>query len=56
VPGAVLLALAAGDLPEGSEGRRHARALLRTALDHCLEGRELASRTVARDMARMERG
>jgi DNA repair protein RecO (recombination protein O) len=56
VPGSVLLALAAGGLPEGAEGRRHARALLRTALDHCLEGRELASRAVARDVARMERG
>jgi DNA repair protein RecO (recombination protein O) len=56
VPGAVLLLLAAGSLPEDAEGRRHARALLRAALDHCLEGRELVSRTVARDVARMERG
>jgi DNA repair protein RecO (recombination protein O) len=29
-----------------------ARALLRAALAHCLEGRELATRTVARSMAR----
>jgi DNA repair protein RecO (recombination protein O) len=56
VPGEVLLLLAAGELPQDAQGRRHARALLRAALDHCLEGRELASRTVARDVARMERG
>lgn len=56
VPGEVLLLLAAGELPADAEGRRHARALLRAALDHCLEGRELASRAVARDLARLERG
>jgi len=50
--GHVLLELAAGGLPGDADGRRQARALLRAALDHCLEGRELASRTVARTVAR----
>ena len=55
VPGRVLLALAA-DAPLGdAEGQRQARALLRAALDHCLDGRELNVRTVARAVARMER-
>jgi DNA repair protein RecO (recombination protein O) len=52
--GRVLLELAAGGLPEDADGRRQARALVRAALDHCLEGRELASRTVARAVARIE--
>jgi len=55
VPGRVLLALAA-ELPlSDAEGQRQARAVLRAALDHCLEGRELATRAVARAVARMER-
>ena len=48
-------------LPAGAAGRRRcddaesldvARRVLRQALDHCLEGRELRTRTVARSMAR----
>ena len=55
VPGRVLLALAA-ELPlSDAEGQRQARAVLRAALDHCLEGRELATRAVARAVAKMER-
>ena len=50
--GRVLLELAAGGLPDDVDGRRQVRMLLRAALDHCLEGRELASRTVARTVAR----
>jgi len=52
--GRVLLELAAGTVPGDADGRRQARALLRTALDHSLEGRVLASRTVARAVARIE--
>jgi DNA repair protein RecO (recombination protein O) len=52
--GRVLLELAAGTVPGDADGRRQARALLRTALDHGLEGRVLASRTVARAVARIE--
>jgi DNA repair protein RecO (recombination protein O) len=53
--GRVLLQLAAGGgLPDDAEGRQQVRALLRTALDHCLEGRELSSRTVARALARRQ--
>jgi DNA repair protein RecO (recombination protein O) len=55
LPGRVLLALAAGKVPEDADGQRQARALLRAALDHCLDGRELTTRTVARAVARMER-
>jgi DNA repair protein RecO (recombination protein O) len=55
VPGRVLLALAA-ELPLSDvEGQRQARAVLRAALDHCLEGRELSTRVVARAIAKMER-
>ena len=54
-PGRVLLALAAEDLIEDAEGLKAARALLRAALDHCLEGRELSTRVVARSVAKMER-
>ena len=54
--GRVLLELAAGGLPDDAEGRQQVRALLRTALDHCLEGRELSSRTVARALARRQQG
>jgi DNA repair protein RecO (recombination protein O) len=51
--GRLLLLLAAGELPADPEGQRAARGLLRAALDHCLEGRELRTRTVARAVARM---
>ena len=55
VPGRVLLALAA-DQPLGEPlAQRQARQVLRAALDHCLDGRELRVRTVARAVARMER-
>ncbi len=55
ISGHVLLMLTAGELPTDPEGQRAVRSLLRTALDHCLEGRELRTRTVARAVARMER-
>jgi DNA repair protein RecO (recombination protein O) len=51
--GRLLLMLAAGELPEDAQGQRETRSLLRAALDHCLEGRELRTRTVARAVARM---
>ena len=54
-PGHVLLALAAEELLEEAAGLRAARALLRAALDHCLEGRELSTRAVARSVAKLER-
>jgi DNA repair protein RecO (recombination protein O) len=54
IPGRLLLVLAAGELPADAPGQRQARALLRAALDHCLEGRELRTRTVARAVARMK--
>ena len=50
-----------GPLPAGAAARKSlddaesldvARRVLRQALDHCLEGRELRTRTVARSMAR----
>jgi len=55
VQGRVLLALAAEQPLPDAEGQRQARAVLRAALDHCLDGRELKTRTVARAVARMER-
>jgi len=53
LPGRLLLLLAAGELPTDPEEQRAARGLLRAALDHCLEGRELRTRAVARAVARM---
>lgn len=51
IPGHVLQRLAgAGDL-DGDSELRQARALMRAAIDHCLEGRELRTRTVARSLA-----
>ena len=55
VAGRVLLALAAEEPLEDPESQRQARAVLRTAIDHCLDGRELRVRGVARAMANMER-
>jgi DNA repair protein RecO (recombination protein O) len=55
VQGRVLLALAADEALADAEGRRQARLVLRAALDHCLDGRELRARTVAHAVARMER-
>jgi DNA repair protein RecO (recombination protein O) len=49
--GRCLLALQQEELADG-ETLDVARRLLRQALDHCLEGRELRTRTVARSMAR----
>ena len=46
-----LLRLAAEELGDG-RALEDARRLLRAVLDHCLEGRELATRTVARSMVR----
>jgi DNA repair protein RecO (recombination protein O) len=48
IGGEVLRRLATGGaLADATQGRQ-ARALMRAALDHCLEGRELRTRTVAR--------
>jgi DNA repair protein RecO (recombination protein O) len=55
VQGRVLLALAADEPLGDADGRRQARQVLRAALDHCLDGRELRARTVAHAVARMER-
>jgi DNA repair protein RecO (recombination protein O) len=49
--GRCLLALQEENLRD-AESLDVARRLLRQALDHCLEGRELRTRTVARSMAR----
>ena len=49
--GRCLLALQNETLDDG-ETLDVARRVLRQALDHCLEGRELRTRTVARSMAR----
>jgi DNA repair protein RecO (recombination protein O) len=54
-PGRVLLALAAEELLEDAPGLQAARVLLRVALDHCLEGRELSTRTVARSVVKLGR-
>lgn len=50
IAGHVLHGLAAGEVPVGEESQRQARALMRAALDHCLEGRELTTRAVARSL------
>ena len=50
-PGRCLLALQDENLRD-AESLDVARRLLRQALDHCLEGREVRTRTVARSMAR----
>ena len=51
ISGHVLQRLAdAGDL-DGESDLRQARALMRAAIDHCLEGRELRTRAVARSLA-----
>ena len=55
VLGRWLLLLAADQEPLEPEGQRAVREVLRAALDHCLDGRELKTRTVARAVARMER-
>ena len=55
IAGRVLHDLAAGSVPTEEGLLRQARALMRAALDHCLEGRELASRDVARSLAQWSR-
>jgi DNA repair protein RecO (recombination protein O) len=50
IAGHVLHGLAAGEVPSGEEPQRQARALMRAALDHCLEGRELVTRAVAQSL------
>jgi DNA repair protein RecO (recombination protein O) len=55
VQGRVLLALAADEPLQDADAQRQARTLLRAALDHCLDGRELKVRAVARALANMER-
>lgn len=50
IQGGVLHRLAAGTGLESELELRQARCLMRAALDHCLDGRELATRTVARSM------
>jgi len=48
IAGRVLQGLAAGQLSEEEGPLRQVRALMRAAIDHCLEGRELTTRNVAR--------
>jgi DNA repair protein RecO (recombination protein O) len=50
IQGEVLHRLAMGAQIEGEGELRQARSLMRAALDHCLEGRELSSRAVARSL------
>jgi DNA repair protein RecO (recombination protein O) len=50
IQGRVLHRLAMGVEIEGEGELRQARSLMRAALDHCLEGRELNSRAVARSL------
>jgi len=52
VSGRVLLLLAGGAAIEDPADVRAARTLMRAAIDHCLEGRELKTRAVARSVAR----
>jgi len=55
IAGHVLLRLAAEDELTAESDLRQARALMRSALDHCLEGRELRTRRVARSMEQPQR-
>jgi DNA repair protein RecO (recombination protein O) len=50
IAGHVLQALSHGTALTGDADLRQARALMRTAIDHCLEGRELRTRGVARSL------
>lgn len=52
VSGRVLLLLAGGAALEDAGDQRAARTLMRAAIDHCLDGRELKTRAVARSVAR----
>jgi DNA repair protein RecO (recombination protein O) len=51
--GELLLRLGAGEPVTDPGECREARALMRMAIDHCLEGRPLRTRAVARSMARV---
>ncbi len=55
IAGEVLRRLATGGAFADAVQGRQARALMRAALDHCLEGRELRTRTVARAMGTQPR-
>jgi len=50
IGGGVLQRLAAGSGFDTDAELRQARSLMRAALDHCLEGRELSTRAVARSL------
>jgi DNA repair protein RecO (recombination protein O) len=50
IGGSVLQRLACGAGLHGEAELRQARALMRAALDHCLDGRALSTRTVARSL------
>jgi DNA repair protein RecO (recombination protein O) len=50
IAGSVLQRLARGEAFESDAQLRQARTLMRAALDHCLEGRELHTRVVARSL------
>jgi DNA repair protein RecO (recombination protein O) len=55
IAGHVLLRLAAEDVLTAEADLRQARSLMRSALDHCLEGRELRTRRVARSVEHLHR-
>jgi DNA repair protein RecO (recombination protein O) len=55
IAGHVLLRLAAEEVLTAETDLRQARSLMRSALDHCLEGRELRTRRVARSMEHSHR-
>jgi hypothetical protein len=50
IGGGVLQRLAQGCRFDSDAELRQARALMRAALDHCLDGRELRTRVVARSI------
>ena len=51
MPGHVLQRLAGESALTDESDLRQARALMRAAIDHCLDGRELRTRSVARSLA-----
>jgi DNA repair protein RecO (recombination protein O) len=55
IAGVVLQRLALGVALDGADELAQARSLMRAALDHCLEGRELTTRSVARALRRQPR-
>jgi DNA repair protein RecO (recombination protein O) len=55
ISGRVLLGLVAATPPESDTDLRQARTLLRAAINHCLEGRELRTRVVARSLVSFPR-